>query len=49
MLADPRLLTRGYGRAFLKSLPPMTVTRVAAEAAEFLATHVAALAGGAAA
>ena len=26
MLCDPRLLTRGYGRVFLKSLPPMPLT-----------------------
>jgi ATP-dependent DNA helicase DinG len=45
MLADPRLLTRGYGRAFLRSLPPMTVTRDGAAAAAFLAAHVAGLAG----
>ncbi|MDX1606515.1 MAG: ATP-dependent DNA helicase, partial [Candidatus Competibacterales bacterium] len=27
MLADPRLLSRGYGRVFLDSLPPMARTR----------------------
>ena len=41
MLGDPRLTTRGYGRAFLASLPPMTVTRDGEEAARFLAEHLA--------
>ena len=44
MLGDPRLRTRGYGRAFLASLPPMTVTDSAAEAAAFLTEHLGALA-----
>jgi len=44
LLADPRLVTRSYGRAFLASLPPMTVTRDAAEAAAFLRHHLGALA-----
>jgi ATP-dependent DNA helicase DinG len=26
MLCDPRLVTRGYGRVFLKSLPPLPAT-----------------------
>jgi ATP-dependent DNA helicase DinG len=38
MLCDPRLLTRGYGRKILASLPPMRRTREAAEATEFLLT-----------
>jgi ATP-dependent DNA helicase DinG len=36
VLCDPRLRTRGYGRLFLSSLPPATVTADAAEAASFL-------------
>jgi ATP-dependent DNA helicase DinG len=36
MLCDPRLLTRGYGRRILVSLPPMRRTRDGAEATEFL-------------
>lgn len=36
MLCDPRLLSRGYGRRILASLPPMRRTREGAEAAEFL-------------
>jgi ATP-dependent DNA helicase DinG len=38
MLCDPRLLTRGYGRRILKSLPPMRLTHSAAEAAGFFST-----------
>ena len=37
MICDPRLTTRGYGRVFLESLPPMPVVRSAAEACAFLA------------
>jgi len=36
MICDPRLLTRGYGRALLASLPPMRPTREAAEAIAML-------------
>ena len=36
VLCDPRLLTKGYGRAFLDSLPPMPRTRSAARVREFL-------------
>ena len=36
MLCDPRLLSRGYGRRILASLPPMRRARDGAEAAEFL-------------
>lgn len=36
MIADPRLLRRGYGRSFLDSLPPMARTRDPDEAADFL-------------
>ena len=44
MLGDPRLRSRGYGRAFLASLPPMTVTDNEAEAVAFLRQHLGALA-----
>jgi ATP-dependent DNA helicase DinG len=44
LLGDPRLRTRGYGRAFLASLPPMTVTETEAEAVAFLRHHLGALA-----
>jgi ATP-dependent DNA helicase DinG len=27
MLCDPRLLSKGYGRIFLASLPPMPLTK----------------------
>jgi ATP-dependent DNA helicase DinG len=36
MLCDPRLVSRGYGRRILASLPPMRRARDGAEAAEFL-------------
>ena len=32
---DPRLTTRGYGRRFLRSLPPFRTVRDRAECAEF--------------
>lgn len=35
VLCDPRLLTKGYGRTFLNSLPPMTQTRALATVADF--------------
>jgi ATP-dependent DNA helicase DinG len=44
MLGDPRLRTRGYGRTFLASLPPMTVTDSESEAVAFLRHHLGALA-----
>jgi len=40
MLGDPRLVSRGYGRAFLASLPPMTVTQDVDEAVRFLRHHL---------
>ena len=40
MLADPRLTSRNYGRAFLSSLPPMTVTQEPGEAVRFLRQHL---------
>lgn len=36
MICDPRLLTRGYGRALLASLPPLKPTRDASEAIALL-------------
>lgn len=36
VLGDPRIRSRGYGRIFLDSLPPMPQCRDAAEAAEFI-------------
>ena len=36
MLCDPRLSSRGYGKLFLASLPPLPRTRLAAEAQNFL-------------
>lgn len=39
VICDPRLSGRGYGRAFLRSLPPMPPTRDAAVALEFLRTR----------
>jgi ATP-dependent DNA helicase DinG len=36
MICDPRLVTRGYGRAFLESLPPMKRTRDLDEVTTFL-------------
>jgi ATP-dependent DNA helicase DinG len=44
LLGDPRLRTRSYGRAFLASLPPMTVTAEADEAVRFLRRHLGTLA-----
>jgi ATP-dependent DNA helicase DinG len=41
MLCDPRLLTKGYGRAFLDSLPPMQRTRDLAEVTDFLRERLA--------
>ena len=39
MICDPRLLTRSYGKRVLASLPPMKLTRNAAEAAAFFTTR----------
>ena len=44
LLADPRLRSRGYGRAFLASLPPMTVVEDEGDAVAFLRHHLGALA-----
>ncbi|MFQ5546476.1 MAG: helicase C-terminal domain-containing protein, partial [Acidiferrobacterales bacterium] len=35
MLCDPRVLTRGYGKSFLASLPPMPLTQDLAEVESF--------------
>ena len=35
MLCDPRLTTRAYGKLFLRSLPPMPLTRELADVQEF--------------
>ena len=40
VLCDPRLLSRGYGRLFLASLPPMPRTRALDEVTAFLAPPV---------
>ncbi|MBS0569941.1 MAG: ATP-dependent DNA helicase, partial [Proteobacteria bacterium] len=40
MLCDPRLSTRGYGKLFLQSLPPMPRTRELAEVQAFFAEDV---------
>lgn len=39
MLCDPRLTSKGYGRLFLKSLPPMGRTDSEAEACAFLVSR----------
>jgi len=39
MICDPRLLTRGYSRRILQSLPPMRLTRNAQDAVEFFSTR----------
>lgn len=36
VLCDPRLLTKGYGKSFLNSLPPMPQVRSLSEVTEFL-------------
>ncbi|MBO9664712.1 ATP-dependent DNA helicase [Dokdonella sp.] len=38
MLCDPRLTSRGYGRIFLSSLPPLPRTRSLADASAFFVT-----------
>ncbi len=39
VLCDPRLKTKGYGRLFLKSLPPMTRAHSREDVCEFLQKH----------
>ena len=41
MICDPRLLTRGYGKRVLASLPPMQLTHSAEEAIAFLGASTA--------
>jgi ATP-dependent DNA helicase DinG len=36
MICDPRLMSKGYGRKILKSLPPMKLTRELAPVQAFL-------------
>lgn len=38
MFGDPRLVTQGYGRTFIASLPPMPRTRELADVQAFFAT-----------
>ena len=40
MLCDARLLTKGYGRAFLDSLPAMPRTRSLADVQRFLGSRL---------
>jgi ATP-dependent DNA helicase DinG len=44
MLCDPRLMSKAYGRIFLRSLPPMTQSRDLADVERFFAEEAAALA-----
>ncbi len=46
MLCDPRVLSKGYGRVFLNSLPSMPVTRVLADVQAFFSEIDEALASG---
>jgi ATP-dependent DNA helicase DinG len=39
MLCDPRLLSKGYGKSFLASLPPMPLTQDLAEVESFFANE----------
>ena len=41
MICDTRLVTKGYGRAFIQSLPPMKRTRELAEVQQFLRDRLA--------
>jgi ATP-dependent DNA helicase DinG len=43
MVADPRLVSKSYGRAMIASLPPMKLTREVSEAEEILRGSLAAL------
>ena len=38
-ILDPRMLTKGYGRRFLASLPPTPIVREIGQVEEFLARH----------
>jgi len=37
MLCDPRLTTKAYGKLFLRSLPPMPLTRELGDVQNFFA------------
>ena len=39
VLCDPRLLSKGYGKTFLASLPPMPLTRQIEQVEEFFAAE----------
>ncbi|MCC7486219.1 MAG: ATP-dependent DNA helicase [Burkholderiales bacterium] len=39
MICDPRIVSRGYGRRMIESLPPMRFTRKEADAVAFFATR----------
>ncbi|HET8943006.1 MAG TPA: ATP-dependent DNA helicase [Rudaea sp.] len=39
MLCDPRLTTRAYGKVFMRSLPPLPITRVLADVQKFFGAH----------
>ena len=39
VICDPRLVARSYGKVFLDALPPMSITRDAAETLKFLRKH----------
>jgi ATP-dependent DNA helicase DinG len=39
VLCDPRLTTRGYGKIFLASLPPMPRTRALADVQGFFGSR----------
>jgi ATP-dependent DNA helicase DinG len=41
VICDPRMTGRGYGKVFLATLPPMSVTRDRDEAVRFLKKHAA--------
>ena len=40
MLCDPRLISKGYGKIFLASLPPMARTRALADVENFFSAEV---------
>ena len=39
VLCDPRIITKGYGKTFLKSLPDMPRTQSVERVQAFFATH----------
>jgi ATP-dependent DNA helicase DinG len=43
MLCDPRLTSRAYGKLFLKSLPPMPITRELSDVQRFFGPDARAL------